>query len=177
MTSSNDFFNTGRGRTWDALGAWNSDLANGVKEIDHIDTYLVCIAWNLWQTILARWWLLSCPRRSFLVWCHQALPYTVKLVIRGHSTVHHQVSTVDKVCPHMRCFNYSHSTHQFFHFFKCFLTFIYIVTYSPSMCGSHFSLWSLFVHIWGGKWTKFCPCIRFCPRLGGCPRKPVFYCT
>ena len=30
-----------------------------------------------------------------------------------------------------------------------------------------------FVHVWGGKWTKFCRCIRFCPRLGGCPRKPV----
>ena len=38
-----------------------------------------------------------------------------------------------------------------------------------------------FVHVWGGKWKKFCRCIRFCPRLGGCPRKPVstydkFYC-
>ena len=56
---------------------------------------------------------------------------TVKLVIRGHSTVHHQVSTVDKVSTYERL-NYSHSTYQFFHFFKCFLLFIYIVTYSPS---------------------------------------------
>ena len=135
-------------------------------------------------------------------------------------------------CSPIRDFNYSHNTYQFFHFFKCFLTFIYIVTYSPlNVWFTFFSLifallmyklrpsqtyfikstmasleetarcphiWEgnfvlqyifwcppsmhdKFVHIWRGKWTKFCQCIRFCPRLGGCPRKAVstyekFYC-
>ena len=83
----------------------------------------LCLVWDWWT------WSERGLEKNFVKGRREL--NTVKLVIRGHSIVHHQCPRLTR-CPHMRDFNYSHSTYQLFHFFKYFLTFIYIVTYSPS---------------------------------------------
>ena len=55
--------------------------------------------------------------------------HTVKLVICGHSTVHHVVSMVDKVSTYERLQLFTQFIiYQFCHLFKCFLT-CFFVTY------------------------------------------------